>query len=913
MDRNGVFSGWISVVVLLVAIIVPGLASTAGAVVITPIELNKWYTVTTPASPIDPAAMTPMLKMVTSGCKYVSIYRVTLAHGQKYTFQSEYPADKKDGSICVRGLYPLARSEQYSYPSGTTTLIMCHHRGFPGGNIKGYTFGSKENFIVSAKSKHNYAWLVFYSSKPKVRMKIRMISPAEPDVAIKKSGGYRIRPDGKIKTFWANVYRDHLFLGYASGQKPFAPVSMPQPQPIAALGGGWIDRIKSGQTFQVVFDAVGSKFNDEGYTGDWKTDPMGTLKALESYRVKYSNGRYTVTGYNEQQGRVITHTDAGPNPAEGKIALWGRSYRIDAQGQVYDQKYGLVGHLKPLGGQSPTLSQPSGGSSNLTGKWELLDDQGNKIRVRCDKAFADRVINFQLGDPKPIATVRDPKKALGRPDYNKANDTGYVTLGCGGAITLYFSEVAVVDADGPDIHVFEIGSAAEPTGVQLSKDGKTWHDVGKISGGNGSLDIKGKVKPGDRFKYIRLYDLKSGCGGNWPGADIDAVAAVGCVETSKTQSPAKPVAKPLPKPTLPPPGGVVKLVPAGSYQAQASVPKPLELNKWYDISTPALPFDRAKATGMLKDVAGGYTYIDVFRVKLEIGETYTYQSEYPGDHQYAVVGVRGVNPFSRRKYISNPLGTTFLAVSDDRSFPGGNIKGITFGSRSNFTVSPKSKHSFAFIAIAGYKPNISMKVRMIHPALPNDMIKKEGDYRIKPDGSKSHYGSNVKKTPFWLGRANGAPEQPFEWEVDPKQTSINVAGVWETKWGDMILAQKGAKVTGTYTSDNGEITGYLKGNTFEGFWIEDKSDEWCDDRIYGRHYWGKFRLVFNGNRFSGEFGYCKAPLSKDGWTGVKKGTGSLETESVPKSDASVENIKPDATRDESWRDLPDFEFKPIEE
>jgi len=181
--------------------------------------------------------------------------------------------------------------------------------------------------------------------------------------------------------------------------------------------------------------------------------------------------------------------------------------------------------------------------------------------------------------------------------------------------------------------------------------------------------------------------------------------------------------------------------------AQASVPKPLELNKWYDISTPALPFDRAKATGMLKDVAGGYTYIDVFRVKLEIGETYTFQSEYPGDHQFAVVSVRGVNPFSRRKYISNPLGTTFLAVSDDRSFPGGNIKGITFGSRSNFTVSPKSKHSFAFIAIAGYKPNISMKVRMIHPALPNDMIKKEGDYRIKPDGSKSHYGPMLKRHP----------------------------------------------------------------------------------------------------------------------------------------------------------------------
>jgi OOP family OmpA-OmpF porin len=39
--------------------------------------------------------------------------------------------------------------------------------------------------------------------------------------------------------------------------------------------------------------------------------------------------------------------------------------------------------------------------------------------------------------------------------------------------------------------------------------------------------ISGHMKPGDVFHYIRLTDLKKACGGQWPGADIDAGGAIG--------------------------------------------------------------------------------------------------------------------------------------------------------------------------------------------------------------------------------------------------------------------------------------------------------------------------------------------------------------------------------------------------
>jgi OOP family OmpA-OmpF porin len=94
-------------------------------------------------------------------------------------------------------------------------------------------------------------------------------------------------------------------------------------------------------------------------------------------------------------------------------------------------------------------------------------------------------------------------------------------------LTLKFSDNVLVDIEGPDLYVFEIGPAIEPTNLAISKDGQEWIEIGKISGGRADVDISPFVKPGETFRFIRLTDLKTECGSAWPGADIDAVGAIG--------------------------------------------------------------------------------------------------------------------------------------------------------------------------------------------------------------------------------------------------------------------------------------------------------------------------------------------------------------------------------------------------
>ncbi|MFQ5626910.1 MAG: OmpA family protein, partial [Methyloligellaceae bacterium] len=120
-----------------------------------------------------------------------------------------------------------------------------------------------------------------------------------------------------------------------------------------------------------------------------------------------------------------------------------------------------------------------------------------------------------------------PKEALGIPNYNTATDRGYITLGCGGKLTLQLIDNALVDVPGPDLYVFEIGNALEPTRLEISADGKKWTNVGRIAGGRADVDIAKWAKGGKSFRYVRLTDLRQDCDSKTPGADIDAVGAIG--------------------------------------------------------------------------------------------------------------------------------------------------------------------------------------------------------------------------------------------------------------------------------------------------------------------------------------------------------------------------------------------------
>lgn len=156
------------------------------------------------------------------------------------------------------------------------------------------------------------------------------------------------------------------------------------------------------------------------------------------------------------------------------------------------------------------------------------DGHGGKVYFPLgDISFADEVVAFSKGSPAAAEKDSDPQQALGIPDYDATNDRNYLTLGCGGTLVLRFIDNALIDIGGPDLYVFEIGPAIEPTRLSISQDGRRWVEIGRISGGKAEVDIAPFVKKAEAYHYVKLADLKTACDGAYPGADIDAVGAIG--------------------------------------------------------------------------------------------------------------------------------------------------------------------------------------------------------------------------------------------------------------------------------------------------------------------------------------------------------------------------------------------------
>ena len=158
---------------------------------------------------------------------------------------------------------------------------------------------------------------------------------------------------------------------------------------------------------------------------------------------------------------------------------------------------------------------------------EYPDGHGGKIYLPLGSlSFADEVADFKRGDPDAVTESCDSTLALGAPDFAGVAEH-FTSLGCGGSLSLRFTDNALVNIPGPDLFVFEVGKFIETTQLYVSKNGIKWIDVGEISGGVSSVDIGDSVKQGEVFHYVKLVDLKTDCKGSWPGADIDAVAAIG--------------------------------------------------------------------------------------------------------------------------------------------------------------------------------------------------------------------------------------------------------------------------------------------------------------------------------------------------------------------------------------------------
>jgi OOP family OmpA-OmpF porin len=163
---------------------------------------------------------------------------------------------------------------------------------------------------------------------------------------------------------------------------------------------------------------------------------------------------------------------------------------------------------------------------------EATTTQGNKVVFPSgDISWVDAVVSFTPGDPE-ASRSRDPKAALGAPDYQGTDDaqdeTTYVSIGHGGELVLEFTDNVLVDGDGMDLAIYEIGPEVEPLLIAVSEDGEAWTDVGRVEGATCALDIGPFVEAGQRFQFVKLTDAKAGKSNDsqWPGADINAVGAI---------------------------------------------------------------------------------------------------------------------------------------------------------------------------------------------------------------------------------------------------------------------------------------------------------------------------------------------------------------------------------------------------
>lgn len=172
-------------------------------------------------------------------------------------------------------------------------------------------------------------------------------------------------------------------------------------------------------------------------------------------------------------------------------------------------------------GKTPTPREPTKVNKEPETQ-EYRTPQGLMVRLSVEHdPWADAVVSLKRGKPAPQKN-KNPWNAVGKPAGHSC------ALGHGGELVLEFIDNVLVDGPGDDLVIFEAGKAVEPTHLWISENGTDWIDIGRAAGSKSTMDIGPFVKPGQRFRFVRLKDAKSGKskGSDFPGADINAVGAL---------------------------------------------------------------------------------------------------------------------------------------------------------------------------------------------------------------------------------------------------------------------------------------------------------------------------------------------------------------------------------------------------
>ncbi len=163
---------------------------------------------------------------------------------------------------------------------------------------------------------------------------------------------------------------------------------------------------------------------------------------------------------------------------------------------------------------------------------------------------------------------------------------------------------------------------------------------------------------------------------------------------------------------------------------------------------------------------------------------------------------------------------------------------------------------------------------------PNVEIK-PGTYTVI-DSDNPTWSHNSGSQGAGFAEVRGVKTGTAATSAQPATHGIN--GLWNTSEGAMTFTHNGTSVTALYSQDNGHITATLAGNTLEGIWMENGSNQRCSTPRTNKdgqttYHWGGIRLTFSGDTFSGSWGYCEQSTGHP-WTGSR-------SKAAPQTAASV--------------------------
>lgn len=169
--------------------------------------------------------------------------------------------------------------------------------------------------------------------------------------------------------------------------------------------------------------------------------------------------------------------------------------------------------------------------------WALAQEYGGIQFPKGATSFADAA-ELRLNDATGVdIDYRYAEDAVGVPDYDSSQDTGYVSMGntpdngVPSELILEFVDNKLIDEPGDDLVIFEVGPTVEDVEVAVSVGGIDWHDLGRVDMTTGLVDLEDHGVPLLEFSFVRLRDVRDGETSFSPrgGPDIDAVGAISTI------------------------------------------------------------------------------------------------------------------------------------------------------------------------------------------------------------------------------------------------------------------------------------------------------------------------------------------------------------------------------------------------